>query len=168
MVPKDRTLRGASVQKLSREFELAASLRACGHFLYYQTGGKAGQRRILVTLLKSGDLTQKELQETLDVSSGALSEILQKMEEAALVVRKKSPGDKRQVKIALTLEGESMARSADEHYARTLERMFECLDAGEAERLGETLNKLAKHLDTLKADPLLTAGAEGAKTGVPR
>ncbi len=79
------------------------------------------------------------------------------MEEASLVERRKSPDDKRQVKIALTPEGRSLALSAKEHYARTLKRMFECLDEGEMARLNEILNKLAEHLDTLKADPLLEA-----------
>ena len=76
--------------ELTQEHLLAARLRACGHFLYYQTGGKAGQRRILVTLLKRGELTQKELQDALEISSGALSEILQKMEDASLVECKKA------------------------------------------------------------------------------
>ena len=83
--------------ELQQEHALAARLRACGHFLYYQTGGKAGQRRILVTLLKQEGLTQKELQDVLELSSGALSEILQKMDDASLIARKKSSDVKRQV-----------------------------------------------------------------------
>ena len=153
---------------MQREHALAARLRACGHFLYYQTGGKAGQRRILVTLLRRGSLTQKELQDALEISSGALSEILQKMEEAALIARKKSSDDKRQVKLALTPAGRDAALRAREHYMRMLGRMFECLDEGEKERLGEILEKLTEHLDALKADPLLEAGADGARSGAAR
>ena len=85
---------------MHQEHVLATRLRACGHFLYYQTGGKAGQRRILVTLLRRGGLTQKELQDELELSSGALSEILQKMEDVALVERTKSCDDKRQIELA--------------------------------------------------------------------
>ncbi len=138
---------------------LASHLRACGHFLYYQTGGKAGQRRILVMLLKRDGLTQKELQDALEISSGALSEILQKMEEASLVEREKSRGDKRQVSLALTPAGKELALRTKAHYARTLERMFECLDEREKEQLGAILQTLVAHLDTLKADPLFAAGA---------
>lgn len=150
---------------MQREHVLASKLRACGHFLYYQTGGKAGQRRILVTLLRLGSLTQRELQDALEISSGALSEILQKMEEASLIARKKSKDDKRQVKLALTSAGTELALSAKAHYASMLDRMFECLDETEKSRLDEILGKLAGHLDALKSDPLLEAGAEGAKTG---
>ena len=145
-----------------REHMLVTRLRACGNFLYYQTGGKAGQRRILVTLLRLEDLTQKELQDILDISSGALSEILQKMDDAALIERRKSKSDRRQVKLALTDEGRRRALEARAHYLRTLERMFECLSEEEQEQLGGILDKLVGHLDALKADPLLESGAEGA------
>lgn len=142
------------------EHALATRLRACGHFLYYQTGGKAGQRRILVTLLKQEDLTQKELQDVLEISSGALSEILQKMEEASLVERKKSCDDKRQVKLALTSKGKCLALQVKEHYARTLERMFECLSEQEKNQLGGILEKLVEHLEYLKTEPLFEAGTD--------
>ena len=148
--------------ELQQEHTLALRLRACGHFLYYQTGGKAGQRRILVTLLKQEGLTQKELQDVLEISSGALSEILQKMEDASLIARKKSSDDKRQVKLSLTPAGKDMALQVKAHYHRMLERMFECLDEQEKAQLGGILEKLVAHLDFLKTDPLLEAGADGA------
>ena len=113
--------------ELQQEYALASRMRTCGHFLYYQTGGKAGQRRILVTLLKQEGITQKELQDVLEISSGALSEILQKMEDASLIERKKSSDDKRQVKLSLTPAGKDMALQVKAHYFRTLERMFKCL-----------------------------------------
>ncbi len=155
--------------ELQQEHALAARLRACGHFLYYQTGGKAGQRRILVTLLKQEGLTQKELQDVLEISSGALSEILQKMEEASLVERKKSRADKRQVKLSLTPEGKAMALQVRAHYFRTLERMFECLGEQEKMQLGGILERLVTHLDFLKADPFFETGAaDDARWETPR
>lgn len=137
---------------MQQEHALAARLRACGHFLYYQTGGKAGQRRILVTLLRRESLTQKEMQDELDVSSGALSEILQKMEDSGLVERKKSRNDKRQVKLCLTEQGKAQALCVKEHYRRILARMFECLSSEEKDQLGATLEKLVEHLDSIKAE----------------
>ena len=140
--------------ELQQEHLLATRLRMCGHFLYYQTGEKTGQRRILVTLLIREDLTQKALQEMLEISSGALSEILQKMEEAALIERKKSCHDKRQVLLALTTKGRERALAVKAHYICMLERMFECLNENEMAELGTILGKLVDHLDTLKADSL--------------
>ncbi|NLV86389.1 MAG: MarR family transcriptional regulator [Clostridiales bacterium] len=143
--------------EMYKEHILASHLRACGHFLYYQTGGKTGQRRILLTLLKNEGLTQKELQDILEISSGALSEILQKMEDASLIEREKSPDDKRQVRLSLTSEGKSTALQAKENYIRVLQQMFECLDEGEKAKLDEILEKLVEHLDFLKADPFFEA-----------
>lgn len=135
--------------ELQQEHVLATYLRTCGHFLYYQTGGKAGQRRILVTLLRGGRLTQKELQDALDITSGALSEILQKMETASLVARTKCCDDKRQVVLALTPAGVDMALRTKAHYARTLTRMFECLSTAEKAQLETILGTLVAHLDSL-------------------
>lgn len=150
---------------MQHEHMLACRLRACGHFLYYQTGGKVGQRRILMTLLRQEGLTQKELQDLLEVSSGALSEILQKMEDASWITRTKSRDDKRQVNITLTPAGQDKALQVRAHYLLTLERMFECLDQGEKTQLGELLGTLVEHLDSLKADPLFTAGAQDRPVG---
>lgn len=149
--------------EMLQEHTLAYRLRACGHFLYYQMGGKAGQRRILVTLLKHENLTQKELQDIIEISSGALSEILQKMEDASLVERTKCCDDKRQVRLMLTPEGKDMALQVKAHYLRTIERMFECLNQQEKVQLSEILEKLVGHLDALKADPLFEAGADDAQ-----
>jgi DNA-binding MarR family transcriptional regulator len=148
------------VSELQQEHVLASRLRACGHFLYYQTGGKAGQRRILVTLLKHESITQKELQDALEISTGALSEILQKMEEASLVERQKSSDDRRQVKLTLTPAGKDMAVRMKAHYIRTLERMFECLGGEEKAQLCELLEKLVEHLGSLKTDPLFEGCAD--------
>lgn len=144
--------------EMQKEHILASRLRACGHFLYYQTGGKVGQRRILVTLLRQKDLTQKELQDILEISSGSLSEILQKMEDSSLIERQKSCNDKRQVKLALTPEGKNIALQVRAHYIDTLKRMFECLDEQEKEQLDGILEKLVEHLDSLKTDPLFETG----------
>ena len=75
-----------------QEHILAVRLKTIGRFLRYQVGGKAGQQRILMTLLTLEHITQKELQDRLEVSSGAMSEILQKMEEANLIARCKKRG----------------------------------------------------------------------------
>ncbi len=146
---------------MQQEYALAVHLRACGHFLYYQTGGKTGQRRILMSLLRLESLTQRELQDALDISSGALSEILQKMEAADLVARQKSAHDKRQVRLSLTPKGREKALGLKAHYTCTLGRMFECLGTEEKAQLGAILEKLVAHLDALKADPLFLAETEG-------
>ena len=136
-----------------QEHTLAIQLKICGRFLYYQIGGKAGQQRILMRLNNRGPTTQKELQDVLEISSGALSEILQKMEDGGLIQRAKSAEDKRQVNLSLTQAGREKAQSVETHYHRTLDRMFECLTQEQKNQLEETLGVLMAHLDELKSDP---------------
>jgi len=146
--------------KHQQEHTLAIRLKACGRFLYYQVGGKAGQQRILMRLDSHGKTTQKELQDVLEISSGALSEILQKMEDSDLILRTKSAEDKRQVDLVLTAKGRETARSVEAHYHRTLERMFECLTLEQKEQLEETLGILTAHLDEIKSDPAFAQNLE--------
>ena len=142
------------------EHTLAIRLKTCGRFLYYQVGGKAGQQRILMRLDSHGQTTQKELQDVLEISSGALSEILQKMEDSGLILRTKSAEDKRQVDLALTGKGRDTARSVEAHYYRTLERMFECLTQAQKDQLEETLGVLTLHLDEIRSDPAFAQNLE--------
>ena len=58
------------------EEKLQGQLHACGHILHYNMGQKVGQARILTVLLERGIITQRELQDILEVRSGSLSEIL--------------------------------------------------------------------------------------------
>ncbi len=146
--------------KHQQEHVLAIRLKTCGRFLHYQVGGKAGQQRILMRLNSHGHTTQKELQDVLEISSGALSEILQKMEDSDLILRTKSAEDKRQVDLVLTAKGLDTARSVEEHYHRTLERMFECLSQEQKEKLEETLGILTAHLDEIKSDPAFAQNLE--------
>ena len=143
-----------------QEHILAVRLKTCGRFLFYQVGGKTGQQRILMTLHTLGHMTQKELQDRLEVSSGALSEILQKMEDANLIVRAKSADDKRQVDLALSEHGKVVALEVKERYHRSLARIFECYDDSQRDQLEELLGVLTQHLDELKSDPLFTQAAE--------
>jgi len=144
-----------------QEHIIAIRLKTCGRFLYYQIGGKAGQQRILMRLNTHGQTTQKELQDVLEISSGATSEILQKMEDAGLILRIKSTEDKRQVDLSLTPEGREKAILVEEHYHRTLTRMFECLSAEQKDQLEATLGILNAHLDEIKTDPDFSQNLEG-------
>ena len=145
-----------------QEHTLAIRLKICGRFLHYQIGGKAGQQRILMRLNNNGQTTQKELQDVLEISSGAMSEILQKMEDSGLILRAKNAEDKRQVDLALTPHGRESAQMVEEHYHQTLDRMFECLSAEQKDQLEETLGILTAHLEEIKSDPAFAQSIENA------
>ena len=151
-----------------QEHILAVRLKTCGRFLFYQVGGKAGQQRILMTLLSLEHMSQKELQDRLEISSGSMSEILQKMEDASLITRTKSADDKRQVDLALSEQGKIVALQVKTQYHQSLMRIFECLSGEQKDQLESILGSLTAHLDELKADPLFAQAAQEACCAIHR
>ena len=84
-------------------------LGACGRFLHYKMGEKAGRRRIFTILSKAKELPQRELQDILGICSGSLSEILAKMEADGFLEKAKSKTDGRQLNLRLTEAGKKEA-----------------------------------------------------------
>lgn len=124
------------------EEKLQGQMRACGHFLHYNMGQKAGQARILSALLKSGTITQRELQDILEVRSGSLSEILNKVEADGFIERSQSENDRRQMEVKLTEAGMEAASRLEEERGDVAVELFSCLSGEEKKTLSELLDKL--------------------------
>ena len=92
-------------------------------------------------------IAAKELQDRLEISSGSMSEILQKMEDANLIVRTKSADDKRQVDLALSEHGQTVAEQVKTQYHQSLMRIFECLSASDRRKLSGLLDALTDELE---------------------
>lgn len=119
---------------------LYGMMRACGHFLYHRSGSCSGQGKILTILADKGSMTQKELQEMLYIKSGSVSEILTKLEEKGLILRKKQEEDKRRIVLELTDEGQKAVR--EQRKKNEEEKLFQVLDEREQEELEGLLAKL--------------------------
>ncbi len=70
-----------------------------------QVGIHRGQGLLLCTVLKSEGLTQSELAEQLSVQGATITNMLQKLEEAGLVIRRRDDADNRLVRVYLTEAG---------------------------------------------------------------
>lgn len=117
-----------------------------GSFLRQHRGGRYGQQHVLVALLKRGSsMTQRELQDLSRISSGALSELLAKLEGEELIARERAEADRRQLTITLTQAGEERAREAVRAWERFDGQAFSCLEEGEVEALADTLDRIAGH-----------------------
>ena len=124
------------------EEKLQGQLRACGHFLHYNMGQKVGQARILSVLLERGTITQRELQDILEVRSGSLSEILNKVEADGFIERSQSENDRRQMEVKLTEAGTEAASRLEEERGDMTSGLFSCLSGEEKKTLAELLDKL--------------------------
>lgn len=122
---------------------LGAKLDRCAHFLYHRQhgGGGRGQGKILKILSVSGPLTQKELQDRLDIQAGSMSEIAAKLEAKGLITRTRDDVDKRHILLTITEEGRAdVARYTE---AREREReLFSVLTEEEQRQLDVLLSRL--------------------------
>lgn len=83
-------------------------------------------------------MTQKELQEILQIQPGSMSELLAKLEEKGLILRRKDEEDKRRSILTLTEAGQTVAKEQQ----REEKPLFEALDETEQEELKNLLGKL--------------------------
>lgn len=141
-------MKKTSEQDLSHR--VIRDLRACGHFLYYKMGGRAGRQRICAVLTARGEMPQKELQESLDIQSGSLSEILAKMASDGLIEKTRSRQDKRQLNLRLTPQGQQAAREMQQRYEARVARLLACISAQEQQELVVILDKIVNHWSTLE------------------
>ena len=105
---------------------------------------------VLATLRRHGppfQLTPGRLLESTMVTSGAMTNRLDRLEQRGLVTRSKSPSDGRQVLVTLTDSGRRLVDVAVvDHAANELE-LLETLDAGQQAQLIGLLRQLQHGLD---------------------
>ncbi|MCD7839429.1 MAG: MarR family transcriptional regulator [Erysipelotrichaceae bacterium] len=120
------------------KLDLAGLLIKCSQVLNHKMGKKQGQGRILEILNERDTISQKELQDILNIKAGSISEILSKLEKSGKIIRYKDNNDKRKSVIQITDKG----RNTITHYQNNNEDIFFMLDDNEKEQLSYLLNKI--------------------------
>ncbi|MGN0789663.1 MAG: MarR family winged helix-turn-helix transcriptional regulator [Christensenellales bacterium] len=118
------------------------NLRDISRMMRMQYEGKASQKRILIILYESGVITQKKLTERLGIKPGSSSEILSKMENAGLIVRRPNDADRRTTDVLLTERGRACASEASNQRKQRHKDMFACLSEEEKTILLSLLEKI--------------------------
>ena len=122
--------------------ELLKTMEMCGHFLYHRRGGKRGQARILNLLMENGEMSQRRIQDIIDIKSGSLSELVRKMEAEELISREKDEADRRNITIKITSKGIERAKENSQMLKKQEQVMFNSLSEHEQEQLYTLLKKL--------------------------
>ena len=120
-------------------------LRICGHFLHYNMGGKAGRKRILVTLLGHQKILQRELQKILEIQSGSLSEMIIKLEADGLIEKVKCDHDGRNLVLQLTEKGTVLAKRFKRDYDQQVEELLSCFSQEQLHQLHDLLGTMLSH-----------------------
>lgn len=115
--------------------------------LFAEHGLQPGEFDVLATLRRSGApyaLTPTDLYEAAMISSGSMSNRINRLETADLIERRPNPEDRRGVLVALTDRGLALIdRVVDLHVANQ-RTIVSALDAGEQAMLSALLAKLLR------------------------
>ena len=113
--------------------------------LLARAGLQAGEFYVLATLRRSGEpytLSPTQLYEAAMISSGGMTDRLDRLERAGLVIRRPDPRDRRGKLIVLTEPGKRLIDDALSRHVANEERLLLTLSEAEQETLSALLKKL--------------------------
>lgn len=140
--PEDAGGRRADYEAMDMDSQLIVNLRDLGHTIRFLFEGKGSQKRVLILLLESGGMTQRELTERIGVQPGSASEVVLKLEAAGLIQRTPSARDRRTTDIRLTESGRALAEEAAGQRRQRHADMFSCLSDDEKQALLSLIERL--------------------------
>ena len=109
---------------------------------------------VLASLRRSGPpytQTPKQLMHTCFLTSGAVTNRVNRLEAAGLVVRANDTEDRRSVKVALTEQGRDLVERAMEDRVEHMRDVFSALTARERETMAGLLRKLMLRFEQMDA-----------------
>jgi len=158
------------LQRIARLYLLQSSSFA-GVFTRF--GLTFGEYEVLATLRRSGPpyhLNPTRLFSSIVLSSGAMTNRVDRLEAAGLVERLPDPDDRRGRLVALTERGRAVVDEAVVAHIRNEERLLSGMDPADRERLAGLLRRLLTSEPFASMDPARvsqpheTADAEGSRT----
>lgn len=125
----------------------AAEIIARDHLdpTFAQAGLQRGEFAVLATLRRSGEpfaLSPTVLYESVMISSGAMTNRIDRLEQAGLVARRPDPDDRRGKLVVLTGKGREVIDSAISAHVETEMRLLAALSPAEQQTLKRLLVKL--------------------------
>lgn len=140
-------------KSLDRNNKLIWNFRDIGHTMRQISEGRGSQKRILILLRETKGMTQKALTARLGVQPGSASEVLNKLEQAGLILRTPTETDHRTTDIRLTPDGEALAKEASAKRAERHDQMFAVLSEEEKDTLIALLERVNAHWDQVYRHP---------------
>ncbi|GGY04830.1 MarR family transcriptional regulator [Litchfieldella qijiaojingensis] len=117
---------------------------------FKQHGLQAGEFDVLATLRRAGEpyaLGPTQLFEALMISSGGMTNRLDRLEKTGLIVRAPNPEDRRGILVSLTTKGRELIDRLVPLHVENEARMLSVLSREEQETLSKLLGKLLDGLD---------------------
>jgi len=105
-------------------------------------GVTAAQFKVLIIVAQFNVDTPAELSRYLSLDSGSMTRMLDRLEQKDLIERSRCPEDRRQVRVALTADGHTLAGRLPEIGAEAMNELVGVLDADELATLTRLLTKV--------------------------
>lgn len=134
----------ARIVRLQRFLDQASNDVVAGH------GLQLGELNVLAALRRAGEpyeLTPTDLYRGLLLSSGAMTNRLDRLEEDGLVTRVPDPADRRRIKVALTDRGRTLIDQAMDEHTVLLKEAFAGIDEDERVELERLLRAILVRLE---------------------
>ncbi len=110
--------------------------------------GSGGELKVLLKLRNAGgSLTPGDLSRRLVLSTGAMTNRLDRLEEDGLIRRDRDPGDRRSVIVRLTERGAAVIDEAIEAQGKEEQRVLSALSREEQRRLNALLRKVLLRIE---------------------
>ncbi|MEZ4671844.1 MAG: MarR family transcriptional regulator [Anaerolineae bacterium] len=106
-----------------------------------------GQAVVLCTVAKLDGMTQSEIAQQLSVQGATITNMLQRMEEAGLVVRRRDPDDNRLVRVYVTETGRAKEQELNEQFQNMQKAIFQNINDSERAELRRLLRQVLENLN---------------------
>lgn len=126
--------------------QAAKEHRGCMEDSFSELGVRVGQDMVLLRLWSEDGLSPTELANRLRVEPATVSRVLNRMEKAELVTRKRNPEDARSFKVYLTDRGRSLQEPVSSSWNQIEAQMLEGLTCDEKVSLRRSLSKARDNL----------------------
>ncbi len=120
-----------------------AWLHTCLRSTFSEDGVSMGQMGILRVIMKHGSATPKELADALQVTTGDVTGLVDKLEKAGLVTRRRSTSDRRVVHVEPTRKAQARFRELRDASIEQISRAFEGWSLSEIRDFERLLTKIA-------------------------
>lgn len=120
--------------------------------LVKQSGLTAPQLVVIQALRREGEMSSGAIARAISLSQATVTTIVERLERAGLVRRRKSDADRRMVLVGLTPEGRAKAESAPELLQAGFIRAFGALEPWEQHMLISSVQRIAELMDAEDID----------------
>jgi DNA-binding MarR family transcriptional regulator len=144
-----------SLRKIIRSIDLHSKR------LNKESGMTGPQLLILQEISRNQGITAKQVSESVNLSQGTVTTILERLEKRKMIRRERSKEDKRRVAIFLTEKGNDLLNKAPKPLQDYFIERFQSLEDWEQNLLLSSFGRVAAMMDAsdLDAAPLLEIGA---------